>query len=74
MFVDYFSTFTAWCNSVIIDNCCLFTVGNDNSKCCVGENTVLNEVGDVSTTVSFDIPAVDSAFSNDKSMTWSDFM
>ena len=46
MFVNYFFLFAPWCNSVIVDDGWLSTVGNDGSECSVGENTVLSETGD----------------------------
>ena len=69
MFVDYFFPFAPYCDCVIVDNGCLSTVGNDGSKCSVSKNTILRKIGDVSATESSNVPALDSAFSGDKSVT-----
>ena len=59
MFVDYISPFGPWCHSVIVDTCCLLTVGNNGFECSVDENTVFSETGDTSTTESSDILILD---------------
>ena len=74
MFVYYFSPFAPWCNSFIIDDGCLLTVGNDGSECSVSENTVRSVTGEVFVTESSDVPTLDSGSSGDKSVTWSDFV
>ena len=74
MFVHYFSLFAPSCDSVIVDDGCLSTVGNDSSECSVGKNTILRETGDASATESSDVPTLDSGSSGDKSVTWSDFV
>ena len=74
MFVDYFSPFAPWCNSVIVDDSCLLPVGNDCSECSVGVNTILSETIDMSGTVCSDVPLRDSGSSGSKSITWSDFV
>ena len=66
IFVDYFSLFTTWCHSVIVDDGRLSSVGNDGFKCSVGENTILSETGDASVTESSDIPTLDCRSSGDK--------
>ena len=74
IFVEYFSPFAPWCNSVIVDDGCLSNVGTDGSECSVGENTILSETGDASATESSDVPTLDSGSSRDKSVTWSNFV
>ena len=69
MFVTYFSLFAPWCDSVIKDDSCLLTVGNDGSECSVDENTILSEIADASATESSNVLIVDSGSSRDKSMT-----
>ena len=74
MFVDYFSPFPPWCDSVIKDSSCLSTVGNNSFECAFVKNTILSETGDESATQSSDIPTLDSGYSSDHSMTWSAFV
>ena len=74
MFVDYFSPFAFWCDSVFVHNGCLSTVDYDGYKYSVGKNTVLSETGDASATESSNVPTLDSGSSIDKSVTWSDFV
>ena len=74
MFGNYFCAFAPWCNSVIVDDGCLLTVGNDGSKCPVDENTILSETGDASATESSNVLTLDSRSSGYKSVTWSDFV
>ena len=57
------------CHSVIIDDSCTWTVGNDGFECPGGENTILSEVGDVSRTESSNVPASDSRSSGNKPVT-----
>ena len=72
-FIDYFPPFVPWCDSVIVDDACPSTVGNDVSVYSVGENTIVSETGDVFVTVSSDVATLDSASAGDKSVTRSDF-
>ena len=74
MLVDYFSPFTSWCDSVLVNDCCLLTVGNDGSMCSVSENTALSETGDVSASASSNVPILDSGAFCNKSATGSDFV
>ena len=74
MFDDYFSALASCCNSVIIDDGCLSTVGNDGSDCYVGQNSILRETGDMHATESSNVPTLDSGSCSNKSITWSDFM
>ena len=74
MFVAYVSPFTPWCDAIVPDDCSPLNVGNDASKCSVGENTILSETGDASATESSNVPTLDSRSSGDKSVTWSDFV
>ena len=74
MFLDYFSLFAPWYNSVVKDVSCLLTVKNDRFECSVGENPILSETGDASITVSSDVLTLDSGSSDNKSETWSDFV
>ena len=69
MFVDGFSSFAPCCHSVIVDNSCLSTVGNDGSYSSVGEITILSERGDAFVTESSNLPMVDSVSSGDTSVT-----
>ena len=69
MFVIYFSMFTVWCNSVIVDDGCLSTTGNNVSKCSVGKNTILSKTGDTSATESSDVPILNSGSSGHRSVT-----
>ena len=66
--------FTPYCDSFIKDDSCLSTVANAGPKCSVGEHTILSKTGDGSATKSFYVPTLDSATSDDKSVTWSDFV
>ena len=74
VFVYYLSPFAPWYDSVIVDDGCLSTVGNEGSKCSVGENTALNETGDASATMASNLTTLDFGFSDSKSMIWSDFV
>ena len=74
MFVDYVAAFAPCCDSVIVDDGCLSTVGNDGSKCSVGKHMVLNETGYASATESSNVPTLDSGSSSYTSVTWSDFV
>ena len=69
MCVEYFATFSAWCDSVVKDESSLLTIGNDGSKCCVSENTMLTQIGDVSAAESSDVHIVGLGSSSDKSVT-----
>ena len=68
MLVTYFAPFALWCDSVIVDNGCLLTVGNDCYGSSVGENFILSETGDVSVTKSSNVPMLDSESSGYKSL------
>ena len=68
------SPFAAWCDCIIVDDGFLSTVGNDGSECSVRKITVLSETGDASATKSSDVSTLDSGFSCDKRVTWSDFV
>ena len=74
MFVDYFSPFSPCCDSVIVDDGCLSTVGNNSSEYYICENTLLNETVDVSTPGSSYVPVLDSGSSGNTSVPWSDFV
>ena len=74
IFVDCFSPFASYCDSVIVHDGCLSTVGNNSSECSVGNNTILSETGDVSAIKFSDVPMLDSGSSGDKSVIWSDFV
>ena len=74
MFVDYFSPFAPWCDSVIKDHSYLSTVGNDGSGCSVSKNTIPSETREASATESSSVPALNTGSSGDKSVTWSDFV
>ena len=74
MFVNYFSPFAPWYDSVIVDDGCLSTVGNDGSERSVAENTILSERGDSSLTEQSGVPALDSVPSADEGVTWCDFV
>ena len=69
MFLDYFSPFPPWCDSVIKDDSCLSSVGNDSSECSVNENTILGKTGDALMTESSNDLTLDSGSSSDKSVT-----
>ena len=62
------------CDSIIVDDSCLSTVGNDRSECSVGENTILSDTGDVSASEFSNVSSLDSGSSGNKSVTWSDFV
>ena len=72
MFVDYFSVFTPWCDSVIVDDGCLSTVGNNGCEFSVSENIILSETGDESATEFSAVSMLHSGSSSDTSVTWSD--
>ena len=74
MFVAYVSPFTPWCDAIVPDDCSPLNVGNDASKCSVGENTILSETGDASATESSNVPMLDCGSSGNRSVTWSDFV
>ena len=74
MFVDYFSLFISGYDSVIVDNSCLWTVGNDGSLCSLSKNTTRSETGDVSVTESSDGTKLYYGSSGDKGVSWSDFV
>ena len=74
MFVDYFSAFTSACDSVISDDSCLSTADSDGSNSSVGENIILSETGEASGTESSNVPILDCRSSNDKCLTWYDFV
>ena len=74
MFVDYFSPFALCCDSGIKDDSCQLIVGNDGFECSVGANTILSEAGDTSVTESSNEPTQDCESSNDKCVSWSDFV
>ena len=74
IFVNYFPPFAAWCHSVIKDNSCLSTIGNNGSECSVGKNTILTRIGDTSITESSYVPTLESETSTDKSLPWSNFV
>ena len=74
MFVNYFSPFVLWYNSIIKDTSCLSTVAKVGSTYSVNENTILSKTEDMSETESSSFPTLDSGSSNDKSITWSDFV
>ena len=74
IFVANFSPFAPCCNSVIRDDSCLLTVGNDGSECSVSENTILIETRDASATESVNIPTLNSVSFRDKSTTWFDLV
>ena len=59
---------------MIVDDSCPSTVGNDVYGCCVTGNTILSEIGNAFVTKSFNIPILDSRSSNNKCVTWSDFV
>ena len=69
MFVERYSPFAPWCDSVITDDSCLSMVGNYSSECSVDQNTILGETGDESITESSNITTLDSGFSSDNSVT-----
>ena len=48
MFVNYISTFSPWCHSVIVNDNSLLHVDHNVSKCSVDENTILSKILDVS--------------------------
>ena len=74
MFVNYFSLFGSCCNSVIIDNHCLSSVGNNGFDCSVAENTIFSDTGDALIRKSFDVPTLDCGSSSNQSVTWLDFV
>ena len=74
IFVVNFFLFAPCCNYVITDESCLSIVGNDSSYSSVSENTVLRERGDAYTIESSYVPTLDSESSDNKSITWSDFV
>ena len=74
LFVIYFSPFAPWCDCVIVDDGYLSTVANDGYECCVGENTILSETGDVSVTESSNFSTLEYGPSSDKSLTCSDLV
>ena len=74
MFVDNFSVFATWFDSVIKDDSCRLTVSNDGSWCSVGKMTALSETGDAYTTESSDVPTLDSVSPGNISVTSSDFV
>ena len=55
-------------------DCCLFTVGNDDSAYCVSEKTILSEMGDAYVIRTSDVTMLDSESFADKSVTWSYFV
>ena len=71
--VNYFFLFTLRCDPVTKDASCLSTIDNDGSTYSVSKNSILRETGSASTTESFDVSMLDSGFSDDKSMTGSNF-
>ena len=74
IFVDNFSAFAPWCNSVSVDVGCLLTVGNECSECSVGGNAVLSETADASATESSNVPTLDSGSSSNQSMAGCNFV
>ena len=74
MVIDYFSSFTPWCDSVITNDCCQSTVSLDGSECAIGENTLLSTTADTSVTESSDVPMLDSGSSDNKNVSYSDFV
>ena len=74
MFVDNFSAFSPSCNSVIVDDSILSTLGNDGSKCSVSKNTILRKPGDTSVTESSNVLMLDSGSCGDKSLTSCNFV
>ena len=74
MFPPYLSPLAPWCDSVIVDDSCLSTVGSDASECSVGENTIRRETGDAYMSESSNVPKLDCGSSGDQSVTWSDFV
>ena len=74
MFVNYFSPFAPWCESIIKDDSCLSTLGNDGSQCCVSKNIILSETGDASIMQSSDVPMLDSGSAGNKIVTWLDIV
>ena len=74
IFVHYFSPFAPRCDSVIVDDGCLSTVGNRGSECSVGENTILSETGDAFATESSDVSKLDSGSSCKKRVRWYNFV
>ena len=71
MFVNDLSLFAPCCKSVLVDDRCLSNVGNDGSRCSVGENSVLCRRGDTSVPVSCDGCPLELQLSNDNSLTLS---